>query len=130
MSLADGGPNLIRVVVAEDLYSMRESLRSGVDAERDMVCVGVATDGREALEVTLEELPDVLVIDAKLDAVALVLRLRRLAPRVRTILYDTERTFPELAGRTHVGGVMATGASVDEVLTAIRTAASAASTRI
>jgi DNA-binding NarL/FixJ family response regulator len=130
MSVADGGPKLIRVVVAEDHHSMRDRLRTAVDAEPDMVCVGLATDRREALELTLEALPDVLVIDAKLDGIAVVLRLRRLAPQVRTILYDTEHTLPELAGRMHLAGVVATGASVDELVPAVRSAASEASTRM
>jgi DNA-binding NarL/FixJ family response regulator len=133
MSIADAGPKLIRVVVAGDHHSKRESLRSAVDPECDMICVGVATSGREALEMTIEELPDVLVIAAEmhdLDGIAVAFDLRRLAPRVRTILYETEGTLPELARRAHVTDLVATGASVSELLTAIRSAALATSTRI
>ncbi len=89
MPTAGRGPKVIRVVVAEDHPSIRENLRYVLDAERDMVCVGVARDGHEALDVTIQELPDVLVIDAELrdlDGIDVALRLRRLAPAVRAVI--------------------------------------------
>ncbi len=132
MPTAGRGPKVIRVVVAEDHPSIRENLRYVLDAERDMVCVGVARDGHEALDVTIQELPDVLVIDAELrdlDGIDVALRLRRLAPAVRTILYGTEPAPEELARRAQLAGFVAKGAPVDELLIAVRRAAFAARTQ-
>ncbi len=132
MPTAGRGPKVIRVVVAEDHPSIRENLRYVLDAERDMVCVGVARDGHEALDVTIQELPDVLVIDAELrdlDGIDVALRLRRLAPAVRTILYGTEPAPEELARRAQLACFVAKGAPVDELLIAVRRAAFAARTQ-
>ena len=132
MPTAGRGPKVIRVVVAEDHPSIRENLRDVLDAERDMICVGVAKDGREALDVTIEELPDVLIIDAELgdlDGIDVALRLRRLAPAVRTILYGTEPAPEELARRAQLACFVAKGAPVDELLIAVRRAAFAARTQ-
>jgi DNA-binding NarL/FixJ family response regulator len=132
MSTADREPKTIRVVVAEEHPSIRQNLRYVLDAERDMVCVGVASDGREALDLTIREVPDVLVIDAELrdlDGIDVAIRLRRLAPAVRTILYGTEPTVPELARRAQLAGFVAKGAPLEELLTAIRRAAFAARTQ-
>lgn len=119
----------ISVVVAEDHPSIRENLRYILNAESDMACVGVAKSGREAITVTIQALPDVLILDADLsdlDGIDVALRLRRLAPTVRTILYGAEAVAPELARRAHVVGFVAKGAPVDELLTTVRRAAFAA----
>lgn len=131
MPKAIGRPN-ISVVVAEDHPSIRQNLRYIINAERDMYCVGVAKTGREALTVTTEKLPDVLILDAALpdlDGIDVAIRLRRLAPDVRTILYSDEPTIPELARRARLAGFVLKGAPVDELLTAVRRAAFAAHTR-
>jgi len=131
MPKANGRPN-VSVVVAEDHPSIRENLRYIINAERDMYCVGVAKTGREALTVTTQKLPDVLILDAELpdlDGLDVAIRLRRLAPDVRTILYGGGRTIPELGRRARLAGFVLKGAPVDELLTAVRRAAFAAHTQ-
>ena len=91
-----------------------------------MACVGVARGGREALDVTIQKHPDVLILDGDLrdlDGIEVALRLRRLAPSVRTVLYAAEPTMPELARRARLAGFVAKGAPVDELLTTVRRAA-------
>ena len=131
MPKASGRPN-ISVVVAEHHPSIRENLRHIINAEGDMYCVGVAKTGREALTVTPQKLPDVLILDADLrdlDGIEVALRLRRIAPDVRTILYSGEPTIPKLAARARLAGVVLKGAPVDDLLTAVRRAAFAAKTQ-
>jgi DNA-binding NarL/FixJ family response regulator len=53
----------IRILIADDHAVVAEGLRSLIDAERDMEVVGLAGDGREAVEQTLEKKPDVVVMD-------------------------------------------------------------------
>jgi DNA-binding NarL/FixJ family response regulator len=107
MAGADLGPKIVSVVVAEDHPSIRENLRYILNAERDMTCV---------------ELPD-------LDGIDVALRLRRLAPAVRIILYSAEPTIPELARRARLAGFVVKGAPVDELLTAVRRSAFAPRTQ-
>jgi DNA-binding NarL/FixJ family response regulator len=131
MVVADRGAT-IRVVIADDHPLIRANLRSVVNAEHDLECVGVAKSGREALAVTLQKLPDVLIVDAELrdlDGIDVAVRLRRFAPAVRTILYSAEPTIPELASQAHLAGFVTKSAPLEELLTAVRRAAFAARTQ-
>ncbi len=53
----------IRVVIADDHRLMRTGLRRLLEMEPDMEVVGEAADGREAIEVSLREHPDVVLMD-------------------------------------------------------------------
>ena len=131
MSGAERGAK-ISVVVAENHPSIRENLRYVLNAERDIACVGVAKTGREAVTVTVQKLPEVLILDADLrdlDGLDIAIRMRRLAPAVRTILYSAEPTIPELASRAQLAGFVVKGAPLDELLAAVRRAAFAARTQ-
>src|SRR4030095_6992842 len=117
----DGTRPVIRVVVAGGHQPTRERLRAAVDAERDMVCVGVATDGREALEVTIEESPDVLVVSAEmrhLGGVAVALQLRRMAPGVKTVLYDSKQVSPVIAPIAEIAECVVARPSLAEIVPA------------
>ena len=56
----------IRVVIVEDSALCRRALRKLIDAQDDMLVIGEATDGVQAIDrsVTLE--PDVVVLDMRL----------------------------------------------------------------
>lgn len=118
----------ISVVVAEEHPSIRENLRYILNAERDMICVGVAKTGREAIRVTVEKRPDLLLLDGDLrdlDGMEVAIRLRRLAPAVRTILYGGE----PMAREHGLDAFVAKGAPLDELLATVRRAAFAALTQ-
>lgn len=53
----------IRVLLADDHGVLRAGLRALINAEADMVVVGEAADGREALEQARTLRPDVIVMD-------------------------------------------------------------------
>ena len=80
----------LRVVVADDHPSVRENLRYLIDAEPDLRCVGVTKDGRQALALCSELLPDVIVLDHDmpgLDGLTVARILERMQPRIRVIVY-------------------------------------------
>jgi DNA-binding NarL/FixJ family response regulator len=80
---------VIRVVIADDHELVRAGLRMLVEDEDDMVVVGEAADGAEALRLTLETQPDVLLADLRMpppDGIELARLLRGQAPQVRTII--------------------------------------------
>ena len=54
----------IRVMVADDVFAVRRGLELAVKAFEDMQLVGVAADGREAIELCLMLAPDVILLDA------------------------------------------------------------------
>jgi len=53
----------IRILLAEDHTIVREGLRSLLENQPDMEVVGEAEDGRTALELVRELLPDVVIMD-------------------------------------------------------------------
>ena len=55
--------NKIRVLLADDHPVLRVGLRTLIDAEPDMVVVGEAANGEEAVARTAELWPDVVVMD-------------------------------------------------------------------
>jgi len=56
----------IRILVVDDDAVCRDALRSIFDHADDMVVVGEATGGLEAVEVSRQLCPDVVVIDVQL----------------------------------------------------------------
>jgi two-component system nitrate/nitrite response regulator NarL len=53
----------VRIVLADDHQLFREALRRLLDAEADLVVVGEAGDGEEAVAQTLQHEPDILLLD-------------------------------------------------------------------
>ena len=53
----------VRIVLADDHQMFRDALRKLLDAEPDLVVVGEAGDGEEAVALTLQYEPDILLLD-------------------------------------------------------------------
>jgi DNA-binding NarL/FixJ family response regulator len=78
----------VRVLVAEDHGTMREGLRLLINQEPDMEVVGEAADGREALRLARELLPDVAVMDISMpgmDGLQATRALQGACPRVKVL---------------------------------------------
>ena len=52
-----------RIVIADDHRIVRQGLRSLVEKENDMEVVGMAANGRQALQITRKLKPDVVIMD-------------------------------------------------------------------
>lgn len=73
---------MIRVLVADDQALLRGSLRLLVDAEPGLVAVGEAADGAEAVRLTAETRPDVVLMDVRMPGLDGIGATRRIcAPR-------------------------------------------------
>jgi len=53
----------VRIVLADDHRMFRDAVRHLLDAEPDLVVVGEAGDGEEAVALTLQHEPDILLLD-------------------------------------------------------------------
>lgn len=62
-ALLDKTTKKIRVLIADDHAVVRDGIRSVLALQRDMQVIGEAINGKEALEKTMELVPDVVVMD-------------------------------------------------------------------
>src|SRR5512139_1409644 len=95
----------VNVLIAEDNFLVGEMIQ-GVAEEAGCVVVGRATDGRQAVEMTTELHPDVVLMDIKmpdLDGIeaAEIIQIRCPTPVVILTAYDT----PEMVKAASAVGV-------------------------
>lgn len=79
----------IRVLIADDHPVVRQGLAVLLEVQDDITLVGQASDGPEAIRLTLEHLPDVLLLDLKLpvlDGIGVLSQLQRQAAATRVII--------------------------------------------
>src|SRR5689334_20353278 len=67
MTAAPGSPrNAHRILIADDEPLARQRIRSMLDDRVDVVVVGEARDGAEAVDMILRETPDIVFLDVKM----------------------------------------------------------------
>jgi two-component system, NarL family, response regulator NreC len=79
----------IRVLLADDHPILRSGLRLLLGAEPDMVVVGEANDGHEAVESTLRLRPDVVVMDIampEMGGLEATRKISQLSPGTRVLI--------------------------------------------
>jgi DNA-binding NarL/FixJ family response regulator len=79
----------IRVVVADDFPLVREGVVRALEADPAIEVVAQATDGRQALDLSEELRPDVVVLDLRmpdLGGLAVLDKLRSSRPDIRVIV--------------------------------------------
>jgi NarL family two-component system response regulator LiaR len=87
----------IRIIIADDHTMFREGLRAIIKDETDMVVVGEARDGFEALDKVRDLLPDVVLMDInmpRLDGVKAARYISEQHPQVSLIMltmYDQNK---------------------------------------
>jgi len=121
----------LRVLIADDHPSVRENLRYLINAEEDLVCVGVAKDGLHCLELCSDLRPDVLVLDNDmpgLDGLSVARTLERLHPRLRVIVYTLDADICAVAHEFGAVACIVKDAPYESLLRAVRQCASAAAT--
>jgi len=87
----------IRIVLADDHAILRDALSQAFQQENDMEVVGQAPDGRAAVEMAREFLPDIVVMDINmplLNGIEATREIRREAPGVRVIVLSMHSDKP------------------------------------
>ncbi|MFG3439752.1 response regulator [Nonomuraea sp. NPDC047897] len=77
---------MIRVLVADDQALLRGSFRVLVDSEPDMTVVGEAATGAEAVSITMEECPDVVLMDVRMPEMDGIEATRRIGTASRVLI--------------------------------------------
>lgn len=116
----------ITVLLAEDHKLVRQGIRQFLDRERDIKVVGEASDGEEAVRLTGELKPDIVILDIsmpKLNGIEAAKQIKQLDPRTIMLIltaYDYEEyIFPIL--EAGAAGYLLKDMSGHELVDAIRT---------
>jgi len=117
----------IRIVLADDHAVLRSGLRALLNAEPDMLVVGEAGNGREAVDAVIRLKPDLVVMDLSmpvLGGLEATRQIRVLAPDVRVVVLtmhaEQQYILPVLQAGS-VGFVLKQAADT-ELIAAIRSA--------
>jgi DNA-binding NarL/FixJ family response regulator len=122
-----GGNNMIKVLVVDDQQLVRAGFRVILSAEPDLVVVGEAGDGAEALRRGREVQPDVVLMDIRMPNMDGLEATRRIiaASPARVLILTTFDADEYVYGALKAGasGFMLKDAPPEQLLAAVRAAA-------
>lgn len=115
----------IRVLIVDDHAVVRDGLQALLTKAEDLQVVGVAGNGREAIEQAQRARPDVVVMDIgmpDLDGVEATRRLREKCPESRVLILSMHLSSEHVARALHAGalGYVLKESAGEEVAEAIR----------
>jgi DNA-binding NarL/FixJ family response regulator len=119
--------NPIRILIADDHPVFRFGMRALLEAQADMVVVGEAESGKEAVSMTASLQPDVVLMDINMPDVNGIDATRRLTkenPESAVLIitmFDDDTVFTAMQAGSR--GYVLKGAQGDETLRAIRAVA-------
>lgn len=118
----------IRVVLADDHFFVRDGIKSLLESEKNIVVVGEATDGQEALEVVATTNPDLLIVDIRMPhhtGIEVVEKLRNQNNPVKIIVLSMHESEEYVLKSIKAGadGYLLKGSSKEEFLKALHAVA-------
>jgi DNA-binding NarL/FixJ family response regulator len=115
----------IRVLIADDQSLVRTGFRKILESEPDLVVVGEAGDGGDAVEACRLLAPDVVLMDIRMPRLDGLEATRRLAGKTRVLILTTfdidEYVYEAL--RAGASGFLLKDAPADQLVAAIRVVA-------
>jgi len=115
----------IRLIIVDDHAIMREGLVTLLGDEPDLQIVGLASGGREAVELAQQEAVDVILLDivmddmTGLDAARQILAAKPDVKIVMITMYE-EKAFIQQAKQIGVSGYFLKGSNSSELMQVIR----------
>lgn len=118
----------IRIVIVDDHAVVRQGLRMFLELDPELVVVGEAADGREAIQRVAELRPDVVLMDLLMpvmDGVTAIPAIRREAPGVEVVALTSVLEDASVVGAVRAGatGYLLKDTNADELRRAVKAAA-------
>jgi NarL family two-component system response regulator LiaR len=117
----------IKVLIVDDHQVVRQGLRTFLELQPDIVVVGEASDGQEAVEMVRQLHPDVVLMDLMmphLDGIAATRQVKTLSNRVKVIALtsftEDDKVFPAI--QAGASSYLLKDVSPDDLAEAIRAA--------
>ncbi len=118
-------PTKIRVLLADDHVVVRQGTKELLEQEKDIVVVGEASDGTEAVRKAMETRPDIVIMDIRMpgmSGIEATKQIRKMLPRTQVLAltaYDDDEFVFSLLKAGASGYLMKT-APFEELVRAIR----------
>jgi two-component system, NarL family, response regulator LiaR len=117
--------NKIRIVIADDHAVLREGMRNLLQQEKDFDVIGEAGDGEEAVKISSEMKPDVIIMDIvmpKLSGIEATRLIKQSSPASAVLILTAYSDISYILGLLEAGacGYLLKSARGTEVVGAIR----------
>jgi DNA-binding NarL/FixJ family response regulator len=116
---------MIRIVLADDQPFIRKGLRYIIDIQKDMQVVGEASTGEEAVDIALQNVPDLVLMDIRMPGGTGIMATKSIVealPDTKVVLlttFDVEQyVFDGI--RAGASGYLLKDTETDELLSGIR----------
>jgi DNA-binding NarL/FixJ family response regulator len=115
----------MKVIICDDQEIVRDGLELLLKLEKDILIVGVASDGAEAVELVKRQKPDLILMDIKMpimNGVEATREIKSICPEAKVLVlttYSTEEWVLD-AIRAGASGYLLKDSTREEVLKAIR----------
>ena len=79
---------MISIILADDHVIMRDGLRHLLEEESDIEVVGEADNGREAVKISIEKNPDIVVMDVAMhdmNGIEATRQIKKENPKIKII---------------------------------------------
>jgi len=124
--------DVIRVVLADDHAVVRKGIHDFLEEEEDIQVVAEATNGEEAVALTVAHRPDVAVLDIQmpqLTGIEAARQIKAKTPEVRILVLTAYDDDPYIFAMLQAGasGYVLKNAPADELTRAVRTVAAGGS---
>ena len=119
----------INILIADDHAMMREGINAMLSMHDDIIVVGQASDGKEAIDMALKHKPDIVLMDISmpgLGGLEATIELKKSLPSARVLVltqYDDKEYVARLL-KAGAAGYILKKAAGEELVSAIRAVAS------
>ena len=117
--------SVIRVLIADDHLTFVEGMSTLLAKTTDLECIGIAIDGNEAVALSLELKPDVVVMDVcmpKINGIEATKRIKSDLPNTMILMLSAYGYEPYVLSAMEAGatGYLLKNVSLRELMNAIR----------